>query len=407
MTLEHYIPFDKELILEKLLGTSAIAKKHQKGFERLFNILEHYFHYEAFILNQELKRNYAAFDPDRNLEERKQFEKKSKLSRFKETLEEVLSRGNYTKISEDVLKEAIEASDLVGLQLEIDFKDFKEYTLYARGLTKTTEKVKRLFFWTKEIEIEYYERVMVFLHYNDASHFEQKKLNLAELPFDPNCVVLKVFKRVPKNDLETIFPNAEPRMSLMDKLFLWVPGVGGGIPLLSAKVIPALIAIYAAYKSGESLSLGHGHTALIQGLVALGVLGGYLFRQYTSYVTKKIKFAKLLSDSLYFKNLGNNSGVFHSLLDGSEEEELKEAILAYSFLLKSPEPLTAKELDNQVETWFKVNLNKELDFDVSDALQKLKDIGLGSEQKGKWIVLPLEKALKRVDEIWDNIFNYH
>ena len=39
----------------------------------------------------------------------------------------------------------------------------------------------------------------------------------------------------------------------------------------------------------------------------------------------------MLSDSLYFKNLGNNSGAFYSLLNSSEEEVFKETILAYSF----------------------------------------------------------------------------
>jgi hypothetical protein len=48
-----------------------------------------------------------------------------------------------------------------------------------------------------------------------------------------------------------------------------------------------------------------------------------------------------------------------------------------------------------------------LDFDVEDALYKLKKIGLGSDVTGKWAVLPLDKALERVDELWDGIFDYH
>lgn len=115
----------------------------------------------------------------------------------------------------------------------------------------------------------------------------------------------------------------------------------------------------------------------------------------------------MLSDSLYFKNLGNNSGAFYSLLNSSEEEELKETILAYAFLNRSNIPLTADELDNQIETWFKNKLNTDLDFDVEDALFKLKNIGLGIETNGKWEVLPLEQALIRVDEIWDGIFEYN
>jgi hypothetical protein len=131
-----------------------------------------------------------------------------------------------------------------------------------------------------------------------------------------------------------------------------------------------------------------------------------LFRQYSNFVNKKIKYAKILSDSLYFKNLGNNSGAFYSLLNSSEEEVLKETILAFVFLNKSNHPLTAKELDNQIESWFATALNIHLDFDVNDALLKLKNIGLGIENNGKWEVITLDKALVQIDELWDGVFNY-
>jgi len=37
--------------------------------------------------------------------------------------------------------------------------------------------------------------------------------------------------------------------------------------------------------------------------------------------------------------------VFHHLLDAAEEEEVKEAVLAYHFLRTAAGPLTAAELD--------------------------------------------------------------
>jgi hypothetical protein len=163
----------------------------------------------------------------------------------------------------------------------------------------------------------------------------------------------------------------------------------------------------SAYESGETIDLLNSKTSLNQGLIALGILGAYLFRQYNNFVNKKIKYSKMLSDSLYFKNLGNNSGAFYSLLNSSEEEVLKETILAYSFLSKSETPLTEDELDHQIESWFKTKHNTDLDFDVNDALLKLKTSGLAFETNGKWEVIPLEKALIRMDEIWDGVFDYN
>jgi hypothetical protein len=94
-------------------------------------------------------------------------------------------------------------------------------------------------------------------------------------------------------------------------------------------------------------------------------------------------------------------------LNSSEEEELKETILAYAFLNRSSKPLTAEELDYQIESWFQTKLNTDFDFDVTDALFKLKNIGLGIEKNNKWEVIPLEKALILIDELWDGIFEYN
>jgi Protein of unknown function (DUF3754). len=407
MKQEQYIPFDKEFLLEQQIAEYTADKKEVEDFKKLFDILEHYFHYEAFNLIRKLKQNYALFDPDLSSQERAAFIGKSDFSTFKETLLKVLERGNYVQVDQQIIDDAFNDSDLIGLRLAVDFNDFNDYGIHVRGHHKTKETVTKLFFWKKEIEFEYYDRVMIYLNYNDANYFNEKKAHLNKLPIDPGCIVLKIFKRVPKNDLETIFPNAVPKMSTTDKLLFWVPGIGGGLSLLSTKVIPAMVGMYAAYKSGESMDLLNSKTSLNHGLIALGVLGGYLFRQYSSFVNKKIKYSKMLSDSLYFKNLGNNSGAFYSLLNSSEEEELKETILAYAFLNRSKQPLTAEELDHQIESWFKTKLDTILDFDVEDALYKLKNIGLGTEINGKWEVIPLNQALVRVDEIWDGIFEYN
>ncbi len=407
MTREHYIPFNKEFLLEQQIAAFADDKEKIDNFKKLFDIIEHYYHYESFNLNRNLKQNYALYDPDLSEKEREDFIGKSDFSVFKETLLTVLERGNYYRIDQETLKEAFTESDLIGLNLAIDFHAFKDYELYVRGHHKAKEIVKKYYFWKKEVEIEYYDRVLIYLNYSDADYLTQKKVKLGKMPIDPGSIALKIFKRVPKNDLETIFPNAIPKMSLKDKLLLWVPGVFGGISLLSAKVIPALINMYNAYETGETIDLLNSKTSLNQGLIALGILSAYCFRQYNNFINKKIRYSKMLSDSLYFKNVGNNSGAFYSLLNSSEEEALKETILAYTFLNKSQNPLTAQELDFQIESWFASQLNTELDFDVNDALLKLKSIGLGIETNGKWEVIPLKEALITIDELWDNVFEYN
>jgi hypothetical protein len=115
----------------------------------------------------------------------------------------------------------------------------------------------------------------------------------------------------------------------------------------------------------------------------------------------------MLTDSLYFKNLGNNGGVFHTLFNTSEEEEIKESILAYFFLYQNNRPTKADDLDEQIQNWFENQFNCRLDFDFQDALAKLQHIGIAQEKKSYWTILPIEQALKHVEEIWDGIFDYN
>ena len=91
---------------------------------------------------------------------------------------------------------------------------------------------------------------------------------------------------------------------------------------------------------------------LIALALGLATLGGFLFKQVNKFKNRKIKFMKALSDNLYFKNLDNNTGVFHHLVDTAEEEEFKEAILAYYFLLAEDRDFTKTQLDETVERWF-------------------------------------------------------
>ena len=407
MQRENYIPIGSELIVEKITHDFTTSSSEKDKLKKLATIISHYFHFLSHQENQDLKRNYAHFDPDRTSDERKLYASKSELSKFRTTFHSIIKKGNFKELEGNEIQTAINSSDLIGLNLNINFDDFQEYQIFARGLTKQKEKIKKFIFWNKEIEIEYYERIVIFLHYKKEGYFLEKKQNPNELLFSPNSIVLKIFKRVPKNDLETIFPNAEPKMPMKDKLLLWIPGIGGGVPIITTKVIPALINIAKAYKTGDFLLLEGFKSSLIQGGTALGVLALYLFRQFKEYKNKINNFHRMLTDSLYFKNLGNNSGVFHSLIDISEEEEIKETLIAYYFLLRHLKPLTALELDTQIEEWFNKEFNLEIDFEVDDALKKLKKLKIATEQNGSWSVLPIDEALICIDNLWDNLFNFN
>ena len=155
------------------------------------------------------------------------------------------------------------------------------------------------------------------------------------------------------------------------------------------------------------------------------VIGAFAFKQFVKYKNKKIQFLKDVTDTLFFKNLVCNSGVFNSLIDAAEEEECKEVFLAYYHLLTHPEPMNQEELDDLIEQWLEDKTATKIDFNVDKALQKMEKLKgkvvregqseeevpeipmLSRNSAGKCQVLPIDDAKTVIDYVWDNIFQYN
>jgi len=140
-------------------------------------------------------------------------------------------------------------------------------------------------------------------------------------------------------------------------------------------------------------------------VAALGGFGSFIWRQFTKFKTRKLGFMQRLTENLYFRNLDNNAGVFHRLVDDAEEEECKEAILAYYFLLTRSAIKGAALLDSSIQSWFRSEWQADIDFEVEDALVKLRDLDLVVENSdGNLQARPLNDSRVRLDQRWDAYF---
>ena len=110
---------------------------------------------------------------------------------------------------------------------------------------------------------------------------------------------------------------------------------------------------------------------------------------------------------MYFKGQANNSAVINLVTDLSEEQEVKEALLAYAFLhIEADQGYTMGSLDDRVEEWLSETFSVTVDFEVRDALGKLRELGLLEDNDGRLTVAPPKEALKRLDEIWDDLYDF-
>jgi hypothetical protein len=404
-----YIPFRKSDIVEMCSREAPLSESDVKEFRDLCQILEALFHFEFHKRLETLKNCYAPFNPDtdtRAVFSYSEIYKKNLQKQLVAELTEVLNAANFETVTAEDLRQALGEESLFKIKLVVDFDDFEDVIFFRRGASVKQETLVRFFGLRKKIyNFTNYERVAIYVKYKEEEYF--KAQNQKNLYFVPGSTIIKLFQNVPKADLEMLFPNSKVRMKTIDKLIIGVPAAVSGTIVVATKLgaslilVASVLAFWMGLKENEPRIQQQHLIALGAGL---GALGGFLFRQINKFKNRKIRFMKALSENLYFKNLDNNAGVFYHLIDAAEEEEFKEAVLAYYFLLTTKQDLTKHQLDDRIEKWFEDKWNCSIDFEIDDAMRKLEQLELISRDGDTLRCKPLLEAKRRLDDIWDNYF---
>lgn len=427
---EAFIPYCRSDIVELCVRDGKLQGDDVRKFREFCEILNAYQHFDALQHLESLKHNFLPWNPDadtRPLDMPATGELKERENKLLEKFEQVLQKANYLKLTQEEWDKARQQESLIKLRMNVDFGDFERWLCYHRGGGTTTVSVKKLF-GKREMTLDTYERVVLLLKFKDEEHFKSKKKKIEDLNFTPGKMYIYFYKKVPQSDLEVLFPNVEVSMNWQEKLQFWVPTLLAGAYTLF-KVFGSLVILVAAilFLCGlHSVAqwLGIVLTSKEEALARLAavtsvliVLGGFAIKQYIKYKNKRLKFLKDITDTLFFRNLDCNAGVFHRLMDEAEEEECKETILAYYHLLGNKDGLTEAELDDRIEEWLERQGKVKVDFAVHKALLRLQQLQgqdqaagqtvLTKDSSGRYHVASLDDAKTVIDYVWDNIFNYN
>ncbi|WP_372366542.1 TMEM143 family protein [Candidatus Uabimicrobium sp. HlEnr_7] len=423
---EAFIPYRKADVIELCVEDGKLDEVQQKKFREFCEILGAYYHFEFHELLEKLKNNFAPFNPDADTRPRvapTSQQLKTMENDLVDVLRQVLKRANYSELTKEALEHALDAESLITLKMDVDFDDYEQMVFFHRGDSEETVQIKKMF---KKIDftMEMYERVVLLIKFKDEEYFKQKGAKISKLNFTPGKTYVYMYKSIPKADIEVLFPNVQIGMNFKDKLMLGLPAIGAGIAMIP-KLIPTIIIItglvIAMITGKEALAKNDVMQGVIAALSLLAVMGGFLFKQYVKYKNKRIEFLKSVTDTLFFKNLDCNGGVFNMLIDAAEEEESKEVILAYYHLLTNPQGLDQEELDNTIEEWLEKKFQAQVDFDVDKAVKKLEklvgkledddnspDVNmLEKGQDNKLKVRGIDDSKTIIDYVWDNIFQYN
>lgn len=418
---DRFIPLRKTDLIQACLDEGRLSAEQFNPFKTLCQLIVSTLHFEYHQILEELKDSYAPFDPNSDTITVTKITDdilQAKQASFTTRFTQVLNAANFEKITDQDLQEALQEESLFKVRLAVEFEDFEDVVFYRRGEYQQSETIIK--FWglrKQKITFTNYDKVAVYIKFKDADYFNQTKgtkLNLKQGTADsgstdPGATIIKLFQNVPKADLEMLFPNSQVRMRTIDKAIIGGSALVGGAVVLVTKLGASLLVLAGLFSYWLGLS-NQEVTINTQQLIALGVgagvLGGFIFKEWSKFKNRKMRFMKALADNLYFKNLDNNSGVFHHLIDSAEEEECKEAILAYYFLLVQGTSMTSEQLDEKIEQWFGEQFDFQIDFEIADALAKLQRFGIIKTEVGKYTALPIIVAQSKLDAQWDGIFNF-
>ncbi len=415
----HFIPLSIAEVKRQLFDSDLPEAAESAGLARVCELIEALYHHRLHDRLKRLKASYERLDPSASTLDMSQAE--GFLSLFESLLED----GNWKAVGDAELQAALEGEDVFPISLEVPFEEFVQMRLFKLGQSPVTDTPKQALIHrvlrrpaeTRMVDV--YDRVVMAIQFQSKEWFEENGIPKRYPGDRARGLHLRLFASIPKLDLEVIFPNTKPMMKVSDKIKIIAPLIGGLVSL-GMKFGPVLL---GADQAGDtSLSLLGG---------ILAALGSYMLKSYLKFRKTKEEYLIAVSQDLFFKGQANDEAVIMSILDLAESQEVKEAIIAYTFLLREADAgHDQTSLDAQIEQWL-AERDAKVDFEVDDALGKLLELGLLTRGKTnddgrlawdgeEWVdaergaigsseaigAVPVKAALVQLDSIWDDLYAF-
>ncbi|NJM33533.1 MAG: DUF3754 domain-containing protein [Rhodomicrobium sp.] len=406
-----FIPVSRTDIFDALLSPELWASSSQQAQAtdvlRLIGMIRQ--HQSAETLNL-LSDIYDPFNPDDetvNIAPPSETERLEKRRLFNAKLKDLISSANYRELSSKELEDILTSASPDGVHVDVDFQEYEVKLMYYRGESEMTKR-KRNMLWLylkhKQYNVPIFERLFLAIKFKPVEQriqeiMQAEGLNEAKarkklsklrrmLPpsFSTDHIYIKVFKAIPRLDVEMLFPNIRVKMKYTDKLQLGGSAVFGVVTWAVGTASKLLVAV--------ALS-----PMMLAGALATGV-GSVMYAQIRNIFITRDRYRMQLAQSLYFQNLANNQGALALMVDEAEEEDVKEEALLYVHLLRTP--VHATQLDNlrsRINAFLSERFEIDVHFDIYDALSRLRDMGLVTQSPaGDVRAIPLEEARRHLHD---------
>ncbi|HYD89511.1 MAG TPA: DUF3754 domain-containing protein [Vitreimonas sp.] len=401
-----FIAARKRHLAESIAADSADGATLREMLRLLGALL----HHEAHERLDALKALYDPLDPDAPPATRDV--SAAAFETFEAAFCDALMRANFQEIDPDTVQTRRATKQLTGLAIKPSSAGIRRVRFFARGVRP--EKIERRSWFglrRETVHAEVMNDVVVLVGFKAESEIgpeDAKAFASMRRGVRPGAALVKHFRSVATPELVTLHPGAKPSMRPRDQVILAAPAIATGVPVLlniwpAITVIFAVLAAYFGAQGAIEENELKRALAAVSGLVAVGA---FVMRQRLKYEAQTLRYQKQLADTVYFRNLANNAGVLDLLVGAGEDQDAKEAFLAYAVLRASERPLVKAEIDNAAEAFLQERFGLDVDFEINDALAKIERLGLVTrEEQGYRAIAPAE-ALAKLDAAWDDLFSF-
>ncbi|MGE0829326.1 MAG: TMEM143 family protein [Hyphomonadaceae bacterium] len=404
-----YIPARRAELISAMAAEGGLPDAEALRFSEVARLLSAVLHYEAHDALEELKSLYAPLDPDAPIGRRAAG--LEPLQKFEAALGAALLKANFEELDAEIETRA-RTKLTADLNLKASNAGIRSIRYFVRGQHQEPLRLRRFFgLWKKNLSADIADDVVVLVAFKDTNEIERqdrKAFRDMRRGVRPGGVLVKQFRNVARAELITLHPGAKPTMRSRDQVVMAVPAIAGGVPVLlqlgpALTVLFTVIAIYFGAQGVIDNSRLQQAVAALSGLVAVGA---FVLRQKMKYERQTLLYQKELADTVYFRNLANNAGVLDALIGAGEEQDVKEALLAYWVLLRAGKALPKTEIDAQAEHLLRTRFALAVDFEIGDALGKLERLDLVYREGENLRARPCAEALAKLDAAWDSYFKY-
>ncbi|MGJ5178498.1 TMEM143 family protein [Bradyrhizobium oligotrophicum] len=406
---DRFIPLRKSDILDAVISHGGLDEVQSSDLRELARMLGAILHHEYFDELDRLRDAYFDFDPEVPIgRHRSSGELDTAYGNLTDEFVRVLGEANFIEISHDEIERAFAEHALVRVKLKAPISDYRSVRMFRRGQHQETIEVPMLYgLRRRSQEVEVYDDIILMVATRPDEPTKKKRKTAAwrgRNKIRGGAVLFKYFRHIARFDLEALLPNVRVVMGLREQLTLGVPALLGGVPIL-LKLASTLTVLFivAGFYLGLSGTVHDNDTEqALAALSGLFALGAFILRQWGNFHRQSLIHQKQVTDNIYFRNVNNNSGIFNYLIGEAEDQDWKEAVLAYGGLLLASVPLSRAALGSHVEELLQQMFGLGRAFNIDEALVRLREFGLVSGADEALSALPLPEAIAQLERVWTN-----